>query len=160
MPLKSGNYGSIKRGRNSEPLKSHTDAEESGKYSPLSPGSGGACKDCSPLVPHVIETGDSGQRRGAVSASLVLLFCFLGGGLGLAFSVHKGTKYSDFSTASEDSPLSYESLDDQTNAMMNSCLIEVSRLAFLLVVNIILANVESKGGISSSHIRCCCCCTF
>ncbi len=146
MPLESCNYGSVNGGQNSEPLRSYTDAEEAGKCPPCSLGSGGAYEECSPLVPDVLETRDSGQRRRAMSAPLVLLFCFLGaGGLDLAFSVLKGTKYGDFSTTSADPPLSYGSLEEPKHAMVNSCLLEVSRLPFL-VVNILI-NVEFRGGI-------------
>ncbi len=147
MLLESFKYGSISGDRDSERLR--PDAEEARQCPQRSSGPGGEYEEYRPLAHNVI---GARQKRVAAYFNLVLVASCL---VVLVFGFFEATKYSDFSTTSVHPPPSHGSSKKQKHAMVYDCVLEVSRLAFL-VVNIILENVEFMGGIGSSHLRCCC----
>ncbi len=145
MSLESYNYGSVNGGRNYEPVRAYTDAEQAGRNPPHSPGPGGEYEERSPLIPDVLEMRDSRQSRIAISLRLVLLAFFLvTGGLGLAFSVLRGAKYGEFFSTRTRPPSTYGSLERQKYPVVDSCVLEVSQLV-ILVLNVTLGKALSSG---------------
>ncbi len=151
MALESYNYRSVGGDRETERLIQNANVEEAGQCPQRSSGPGGGSEEHFPYACNPLWGRNAKVCNMVLTAAFLLL---LSVGLLRTEKPSATEKPSGFSTTNINPSPSYELSKKHKHAVVYDCMLEVSRLAFL--VNIVLENMELVGGLDSPHLRYCC----